>query len=157
MYAATQKLLQMSLRGAVLILAAAFIRSCLLRILPKGALRLLWIPAILALLLPLPVLYTVTLPMPVHPVEGTSLSETEADRVDWDSWEALPASEPGGILTTEAGTAVEPGRGTPLLPLVWLAGAVLLGCGVLLLYLREYARLRRAVPLRGSEAWLREH
>ena len=157
MYAATLKLLQMSLRGAVLILAAAFIRSCLLRILPKGALRLLWIPAILALLLPLPVLYTVTLPMPVHPVEGTSLSETEADRVDWDSWEALPASEPGGILTTEAGTAVEQGRGTPLLPLVWLAGAGLLGCGVLLLYLREYARLRRAVPLRGSEAWLREH
>lgn len=157
MYAATLKLLHMSLRGAVLILAAAFIRRCLLRILPKSMLRLLWVPAILSLLLPLPALYTLTLPRPVLPVEGTSIAETEAERMDWDTWAAPSAPEPGGKLAAEAGTAVEPRRGTPLLPLVWLTGAGVLGLGVLLLYLREYARLRRAVPLRGSEAWLREH
>ena len=50
----TLKLLQMSLHGAVLILIAALLRLLLLRSLPKGMLRLLWVPVLLALSFPLP-------------------------------------------------------------------------------------------------------
>ena len=58
MYALTMKLLQMSLQGALLIFAAALIRTALLRFLPKQMLCLLWVPAILALLIPLPTLFS---------------------------------------------------------------------------------------------------
>ena len=161
MYALTLKLLQMSLQGGLLILAAALIRALLLRLLPKGMLRLLWLPAILTLLLPLPAFFSVTLPQPELRGEGMSLAETEGVRTDWDSWEAAAPQEPVGILApeAEAETAGEGSASLPLLSLVWLWGMGLLGTGLLVLYLGEFARLRRAMPLHGegTEAWLSAH
>ena len=157
MYALTLKLLQMGFRGAVLILLAALIRFALLRALPKGMLRFLWVPAILALLIPIPALFHLSLPLPELRREETGVPEAEYAPMDWDSWEAEPEPESPGILALEP-AAGERGRAElPLLSLVWLTGAGLLGLGVTALYLREYARFRRALPLMGAEPWLERH
>ena len=157
MNALTLKLLEMSLHGALLILIAAFIRLCLLRILPKGMLRLLWVPAILALLIPLPALFSLSLPLTERAGEPLSVEEVETDRMDWDGWEALPAAEGPGLLSSADGAADS--RALPLLPRLWLAGMGLTGLSLLVLYLLAYARLGRASPLGGeeAEAWLRGH
>ena len=157
MYALTLKLLQMGLRGALLILLAALIRFALFRVLPKGMLRLLWVPAILALLIPIPALFHLSLPLPELGRAETASPEAEYARMDWDSWEAAPEPESPGILALEPAAGERGRAGLPLLSLVWLAGAGFLGLGVLALYLREYARFRRAVPLAGAEAWLCRH
>ena len=75
MYALTMKLLQMSLQGALLIFAAALIRTALLRFLPKQMLCLLWVPAILALLIPLPTLFSLSLDLPEPGREEPILAE----------------------------------------------------------------------------------
>ena len=157
MYALTMKLLQMSLQGALLIFAAALIRTALLRFLPKQMLCLLWVPAILALLIPLPTLFSLSLDLPEPGREEPILAEGETVRMDWDSWTAPASPEAPGA---EAAGGETGRRGTPpLLPLVWLSGMGLLGAGVLALYLREYSRLRRALLLTGeaAEAWRRAH
>jgi beta-lactamase regulating signal transducer with metallopeptidase domain len=155
MYALTVKLLQMSLRGAVLILLTALIRRVTLRWLPKRMLRLLWLPALLTLLLPLPAVISLDMSVPETRGETLLPEAAEASPMDWDSWEAVPAGQ------TAPEPAKTPGesRALPLPALVWLCGAGLLGLCLNLLYLREYARLSRALPLGGGEAaaWLREH
>ena len=159
----TLKLLFMSLHGAVLILAAALLRRMLLRALPKGILRLIWAPVFLVLLLPLPELLTFSVPVP-EVLRNAPLQE-EAERTPWlDAFEAGNAAEPEAYAGRDgdaesAAAANTAGRRLPLLSLIWLTGAGAGGIFLLYLYLAEYARLRRAVPLQGEEIqnWLREH
>ena len=163
MGALTLRLLQMSLHGAALILIAALLRPLLLRILPKGMLRLLWVPVLLALALPLPAVFTLSVPLPPALQTAQLLEETElrgkADPAELGTGE-LRAADAAGEEEREdspgSGAFVSP---LALVSLIWLAGAGVLGLTILSLYLLELRRMRRAVPLEGgeAEAWLREH
>lgn len=159
----TLKLLRMSLHGAALILAAAFLRRVFSRRLPKGILRLIWLPVFLTLLVPLPELISVSVPLPAavwtQPAEeetlrlpGSDAGESPAARTEEETLRPARA-ETGPVGARTAGKRL------PLLTLVWLTGAGAAGLAVFCLYLGEYARLHRAVLLRGdrAEAWLREH
>ena len=159
----TLKLLRMSLHGAVLILAAALLRRILLRFLPKGILRLLWAPVLLALLVPLPEWISVSVPLPAA-IWSQPRQEEPAQIAAPDAAEDRMIQAQAGMDRRDpgregAGAARQSAKRLSPLALIWLAGAGATGLAFLCLYLGEYARLRRALPLRGekAEAWLRDH
>ena len=162
MEALTLKLLQMSLHGAVLILIAALLRRIFLRALPKGMLRLLWVPVLLSLAVPLPAAFSLSVPLPPV-VETAPLPEERGGNSLEDK-----AAGPGELREAEAEGAEDREEGSAgrarvrplaLMGLVWLAGAGIAGLTVLGLYLLELGRLRRALPLEGkeAEAWRKAH
>lgn len=154
------RLLQMSLRGALLILLAALLRRLCLRILPKGLLRLLWVPALLTLLLPLPRPFSLSLPLPrswqAAPILEAREPEVRLGAGAGETAEEGMAGADAAPLPADVGGAV---RRLPIPALIWLGGAALAGLASLLLYLGEYARFRKALPLRSARAraWLRGH
>lgn len=157
------KLLQMSLHGAVLILIAALLRKLLLRALPKGILRLLWLPVLLALAVPLPDLFVVSLPVPPS-LESAPLSEMK-EREPLPETAAVDVGETRGPVSVseDAGENRDPGvrpvRPLSLFGVVWLMGACIFGTVLLCLYLAELRRFRRAIPIEGDQVkeWLRQH
>ena len=159
----TLKLLQMSLHGAVLILIAALLRLLLLRSLPKGMLRLLWVPVLLALSFPLPAVYSLSVPLPPALQTAPLLEETErrgpAEPGEREAGE-LRALDPAGGEEGEDGPSAETRiRPLALVGLIWLTGAGFMSMAVLGLYLLQLRRLRFAVPLEsgGAEEWLLAH
>ncbi len=163
MGALTLKLLQMSLHGAALILIAALLRLLLLRVLPKGILRLLWVPVLLALAVPLPAVFSLSVPVPAV-LQTAPLLEETAERREPDPASPIAGesreADPAGVVEQENGRAQRKSlRPMALISLVWLAGCGMVGLAVLGLYLLQLRRLRCAVPLEcgRAEEWLRRH
>ncbi len=130
-------LVQMTVSGGVFALFIVVVRALALHRLPKGAFLALWEMAALRLLLPftVPLPFSLLVPAKHLPVMGeylapggTAVPETPAMRI------------PSGIQAP-AGTASR-----SVLPVVWLAGAVLMAAYFTVSYVRARRRFRISTP-----------
>lgn len=146
-------LMQMSLSGAVLILAVIVLRSLALHRLPKGTFPALWALAAARLLLPL----SLPSPMSVYnlaeriPVQSAAVSGTTGGAAY-----AAPAPVLGfPAVPTASGQALQ----IPLWTVLWLAGAAVCALYFLASYLRCRREFRTALPVEGewAEQWLAGH
>ena len=130
-------LVQMTLSGGVFVLFIVVVRALALHRLPKGTFLVLWEMAALRLLLP----FTISLPFSLFapskhlPVVGEYLAVGGA---------VIPGTPAVGIpngAPAQAGTA--PGA---VLPMVWLAGTVLMAAYFTISYVRARRRFRTSTP-----------
>ena len=136
-------LMQMSLSGALLILAVVVIRSVAIDRLPKRLFPILWAIIMARLILP------VTVPLRVS---AYSLPDLPAPPMPATLPEEFPAF-------TGAGANTAPRAGLPVLSLIWLVGAAILAGYFLVSYVRSGREFRTSLPVRSpfTDAWLNDH
>ena len=130
-------LVQMTLSGGAFILFIVVVRVLALHRLPKGAFLALWEMAALRLLLPftIPLPFSLFAPAKHLPVVGEYLAPGGA---------AVPGTPAVGIPAgTPASAATTPGA---VLPMVWLAGAVLMAAYFIVSYVRARRRFCCSSP-----------
>ncbi len=138
-------LCQMSLSGAVLIVAAALLRLAAPRLLPRRVVVLMWGLALLRLLTPL------MLPglAPLARVIPGNLPISRAREIAQTMLPGLSSEELSGQATVAA---------SPWL-LLWAAGVLCCGAGVAVLYSHELRKLSAAMSVRSAavDRWMAEH
>ena len=157
-------LLEMSVSGAVLILAVIVLRGLALHRLPKGAFLALWAVAVLRLLVPFSLpsalsVYTLTerwvTAEAVRHAPDLSAAPTKSQPDRWPS--AMPAVTPASPASTPMARDGQISRlGWEAL---WLAGTTLCGIWFWIAYLRCRREFQTALPVEEERAlrWLAEH
>lgn len=148
-------LMQMSLSGAVLILAVIVLRSLALHRLPKGTFPALWALAAARLLLP----FSLPSPLSVYtlaeslPVQRAAVSGTAGGAAYAPVTSSPALSFPS--VPTASGRALD----IPLWTALWLTGAAACALYFLVSYLRCRREFRTALPVEGEwvERWLAGH
>ncbi len=138
-------LLQMSLSGAWLILAAAVFRAAAGRRTPKSVFLALWWAAVVRLLLPVetPSRFSVyTLLQALRPVPAAPVLTTPS--ITGNPVMILPPVSPVEVPATPAPF--------PVKTAVWLTGAALLALGFLVNYVRWRRRFRESLPVESAFA-----
>ncbi|MCM1542917.1 MAG: M56 family metallopeptidase [Blautia sp.] len=147
-------LLQISISGAAMVLAAAVMRLFLINRLPKRAFALLWEITIFRLLLPVSIpspfsvysLFVRNTPVQVPVMQGDiSVTQPGAGQFLADS---------GAIQGIQGGSSP-----VSVWTVVWLAGMVLCAAFFLASYLYWYRKFRTSMPVREESAaeWLKGH
>lgn len=124
-------LVQMTLSGGVFILFIVVVRALALHRLPKGAFLALWEMAALRMLLPftIPLPFSLFTPAKHLPVMGEYLAP---------GGESVPGTPAVGIPAgTPASAGIAPSE---VMPMVWLAGAVLMAAYFIVSYVRARKR-----------------
>lgn len=130
-------LVQMTLSGGVFILFIVVVRALALHRLPKGAFLALWEMAALRLLLPftIPLPFSLFTPAKHLPVVGEYLAPGGA---------SVPGTPAVGIPAgTPASAGIAPGE---VMPMVWLAGVVLMAAYFIVSYVRARKRFCCSSP-----------
>ncbi len=130
-------LVQMTLSGGVFILFIVVVRALALHRLPKGAFLALWEMAALRLLLPftIPLPFSLFTPAKHLPVMGEYLAP---------GGESVPGTPAVGIPAgTPASAGIAPSE---VMPMVWLAGAVLMAAYFIVSYVRARKRFCCSSP-----------
>ncbi len=130
-------LVQMTLSGGVFILFIVVVRALALHRLPKGAFLALWEMAALRLLLPftIPLPFSLFTPAKHLPVVGEYLAPGGA---------SVPGTPVVGIPAgTPASAGIAPGE---VMPMVWLAGVVLMAAYFIVSYVRARKRFCCSSP-----------
>ena len=130
-------LVQMTLSGGVFILFIVVVRALALHRLPKGAFLALWEMAALRLLLPftIPLPFSLFAPAKHLPVVGEYLAPGGA---------SVPGTPAVGIPAgTPASAGIAPGE---VMPMVWLAGVVLMAAYFIVSYVRARKRFCCSSP-----------
>ena len=130
-------LVQMTLSGGVFILFIVVVRALALHRLPKGAFLALWEMAVLRLLLPftIPLPFSLFTPAKHLPVVGEYLAPGGA---------SVPGTPAVGIPAgTPASAGIAPGE---VMPMVWLAGAMLMAAYFIVSYVRARKRFCCSSP-----------
>ena len=152
-------LLRMSIAGGALILAAVLVRALTLNRLPKRTFLVLWAVALLRLLVP----FTAASALSVYaladrwapPAQAAPPQEAAAPTP------SPPVSEVLGNAAISGNTSPPPvpEGDFPVLPALWLAGALLCGGFFLTAYVRCRRAFRAALPVEDPEArrWLADH
>lgn len=130
-------LAQMSLYGGVFILFIVVVRALALHRLPKGAFVALWEMAALRLLVP----FSIPLPRSVF----TSVEHLPVVSAYLTVGEVFTPEIPAVGLATGAQVSVGTASGA-VLPMVWLAGAAVLGAYFTVCYVRARRRFRCSSP-----------
>ena len=130
-------LVQMTLSGGAFILFIVVVRALALHRLPKGAFLALWEMAALRLLLP----FTIPLPLSVFAPAKNLLKV--GGYLTAGGGTALGTPPAGMPNSTPAQTGTAPGA---VLPMVWLAVAVLTAAYFTVSYVRARGRFRASVP-----------
>ena len=128
---------QMTLSGGTFILFIVVVRALALHRLPKGAFLALWEMAALRLLMPftIPLPFSLFAPAKHLPVAGEYLAPGGA---------AVPGTPAVGI---QAGTSASAGTApSEVMPMVWLAGAVLMAAYFTMSYVRARKRFCCSSP-----------
>ncbi len=126
-------LLRMSVTGGVLVAVIALLRAVLAEKLPKKTFLALWAVAVVRLVLP------VEIPSPASVYNA-------APRLGFGPAPALTGTVPA---VEHVGSAV---GGVPLLPLLWLAGALVCGLFFLVTWARCRLEFREALPVEDAFA-----
>ncbi len=141
-------LLQMSVSGGALILLTAAVRALALHRLPKTAFLVLWEVAALRLLLPFSFRLPFSVPAPAErlPVVGEYLTAAGGSVSPGAAAPAMPSA-----LPASPGAAAH-----AVLPVVWLAGAVLMAAYFAVCYVRAMERFRASLPddTPAVQSWL---
>ena len=130
-------LVQMTLSGGVFILFIVVVRALALHRLPKGAFLALWEMAALRMLLPftIPLPFSLFTPAKHLPVMGEYLAP---------GGESVPGTPAVGIPAgTPASAGIAPSE---VMPMVWLAGAVLMAAYFIVSYVRARKRFCCSSP-----------
>ena len=130
-------LVQMTLSGGVFILFIVVVRALALHRLPKGAFLALWEMAALRMLLPftIPLPFSLFTPAKHLPVMGEYLAQ---------GGESVPGTPAVGIPAgTPASAGIAPSE---VMPMVWLAGAVLMAAYFIVSYVRARKRFCCSSP-----------
>lgn len=131
-------LLRMSVTGGVLVAVIALLRAVLAEKLPKKTFLALWAVAVVRLVLP-------------FEIPSRASVYNAAPRLDFGPAPALTGTVPA---VEHAGSAA---GGVPLLPLLWLAGALVCGLFFLVTWARCRLEFREALPVEDEFAleWTR--
>lgn len=125
------ELLEMSLRGGVLIAAILLVRALCVNRLPKQAFLFLWAAAFFSLMVPLHI------PSPVSVYQAAQHLGAPVRR--------------GGLLLPVTGEApAQAARAASPVVIVWAAGALLLALGFLALHLRSRGKYRASLPVENA-------
>ena len=139
-------LIQLSLRGGVLIFCVLLLRSVLRRRLPRTTFWALWIIAGLRLLLPF------TIPLPVLPPWASPFS-------DLSQLSASTSRSPSDVAPLPDPVSKGLNGGASIWYWLWLTGAVLLLAYFAVSYVRHLRRFQASEPDNTAEiqAWLADH
>lgn len=149
-------LLKMSLSGGILILFIVIIRMFALHRLPKRVFMLLWSVALLRLLVPaeLPLAHGIALPV-TEAVEEISAeapaimkNAKAAVRTMPENTEASMRKAPGNAGTGTQTSAESAGQDFAVF--IWFVGAAFMFLFLGALYIREYRKIREALPVSGE-------
>lgn len=144
--------LQMSISAGLLILAIIILRALSINRLPKKMFVALWGIAILRLLIPFTITlqYKTTNLFTAIPGQVNDLVQKSAAYIPTN---AVPAAG-AGIETVSAAV-----KQIPLFQIIWMIGMLICFLYFLFAYIKEYRKLREAIPINGNEylnEWVNE-
>lgn len=145
-------LLKMSFTGAVIILIILALRGLFINKLPKKAFLVLWAVAVIRLLIP----FSIPFLLSIYTLAGKNTKVMEAVKTSGASG-FLPFSNTS-ILIPDI-QPQKPAQTIPILPLVWLIGALALAGYFTISYMRCRREFRTALPVENdfTKNWLKEH
>lgn len=146
-------LLEMSLAGAVLIIAVLILRAIFINRLPKKTFVVLWELVLIRLLLP----FTLPSIFSVYTLLNRSMSPSLLENPQ--TVHSVPAIAPTGFATLQA--LAQPPAARPSVSLwfvIWCGGMVLCVCFFVITYLRCRAEFQTALPVENTDItqWLQK-
>ena len=147
---------QMSISGAVLILAIAVLRAAFLNKLPKKTFLALWEIAVLRLLLP----FSIPSPFSVYSWIGRNMSSIPAD-TDGSTVEAIRTAVLAAPQTINSGSTEGITNRISVWLILWCAGMILCAAFFAVTYLRCLSEFRMSLPVKNdggfAKEWLNRH